>query len=407
MNKNFLFVVFMVVVSFVLSACEASPSLWGKRAPVVHVEPVNEFDIETIEIEPVFTVQASQDAFSEERQLIAEYNVYSSEKEFFLARLIFELSVECQESNESLCIRFYDSLDDFQVVVDGHECSVDELGFDRFVAFCNMTVAVDHQPSEIQVFSRVFSVASEPLRGELAISSVSAFESENNTDVVAAPIWNPSIGDQSGQTSAIIQLFHGFGINWRRTEVVVEPVPVYPAFDIELVPEMRTSLNFHDGGLTYSSYGNFPNQLLAEYVVTTVTEPITISSLVISVDPDIEGSPVLFNGITSIWLEIDGQRVDGVRVTLDVFQFDFSQTVAPDQPLHVFVRGDLAASESVQGVLIVGWMDVEPLDTGFYPAFNPFLGIDDGSSLFRGAVGTGLPHLHHRYIGIYMDCCDQ
>lgn len=203
---------FLFVVVFMVACSD----IGGQGSPL-NITPVIEFDVETIEIEPVFNVTAGVD----EPQLIAEYRVYSSEGEYFLERLSFELSSSCGE-DEAECILFYDGLDEFQVSMDGHECLVEAMGFDGFLATCGQTVSAQ-EPSLIQVFSQVVDVSDEEVRGNISISGVLTFKDENTRDLAQSPSWNPSIGEQSGQTSAVIQTYRGFGINWRWTEVVIAP----------------------------------------------------------------------------------------------------------------------------------------------------------------------------------------
>ncbi|HOX97452.1 MAG TPA: hypothetical protein PL066_03840, partial [bacterium] len=94
---------FAFVVVFVFMACS---DIGGQGVPV-NVAPVIEFDVETLQIEPVFEVTAGVD----EPQLIAEYRVYSSEGEYFMDRLTFGLSSSCGE-DEAECILVYDGLDE-------------------------------------------------------------------------------------------------------------------------------------------------------------------------------------------------------------------------------------------------------------------------------------------------------
>lgn len=204
---------FFLIFVVVFMACS---DIGGQGVPV-NVAPMIEFDVETLQIEPVFEVTAGVD----EPQLIAEYRVYSSEGEYFLDRLTFGLSSSCGE-DEAECILFYDGLDEFQVSMDGHSCLIEARGFDGFIATCGKTVRAQ-EPSFVQVFAMVVDVSDEEVRGNISISGALVFKDENTRDLAQSPIWNPSIGEQSGQTSAVIQTYQGFGINWRRTEIVIAP----------------------------------------------------------------------------------------------------------------------------------------------------------------------------------------
>ena len=217
MSKNLVVMVAMVV-SVVLTGCmypeTYDDQYYRERPPVRVVEPA-EFDLETVEVTQLMEVQAL-DELEYYHQLVGEYKVYTSRGGFILERLILQLGADCgEEDSESSCMLFYDALDDFQVVLDGQICQTENLGFYQVSVTCQRLVT---NLSTIEVYARVTEVVPEEIHGTIGVYQMSARMADGQS-----PIWNPSVGAHSGQTSVVLQAYQGWGINWQRTEVVILP----------------------------------------------------------------------------------------------------------------------------------------------------------------------------------------